>query len=77
MNTLNISVNAFDVQCKYPDIFNEHMKTHTGEKPLTSKVCDLVIEARSINNDHNSLTKIVKYLSVLNVKLFARLKITY
>ena len=20
-----------DYQCKYPDIFNEHMKTHTGE----------------------------------------------
>ena len=28
------------------------------EKPLTNKVCELVIEARSISTGHNSLTKI-------------------
>lgn len=43
-----------DYQCKYQHILDAHMETHNGEKPLASKICNLVEEAKSASKENNS-----------------------
>ena len=54
------------------------MKTHNGEKPFSSKICDLVEEARpvSVSEENKSLNDL-DHVCKLNVEFYAILTMNY